>query len=57
MNSAKHWFKFVDPGFDGSATIRNRVDGIIGDIVIENSKTIDEILASYYSALSNYVRK
>lgn len=57
MNASKKWIKFVDPGFDGSATIRNRVDGIIGDIVIEAGKTIDEILASYYSALSNYVRK
>ena len=57
MNSAKKWIKFVDPGFDGSATIRNRVDGIIGDIVIENAKSIEEILESYYTALSKYVRK
>lgn len=56
MNADKGWIKFVDPGFDGSATIRNRVDGIIGDIVTESSKTIDDIIEGYYSALSKYVR-
>lgn len=57
MDASKGWIKFVDPGFDGSATIRNRVDGIIGDIVTESTKSIEEILESYYSALSTYVRK
>ena len=57
MDASKGWIKFVDPGFDGSATIRNRVDGIIGDIVTESTKSIEDILESYYSALSTYVRK
>lgn len=56
MNPDKHWYKFVDPGFDGSAIIRSRIDGVIGDVLIETSKTIDEILAEYYSSLSKYVR-
>ena len=58
MNPENKWLKFVDPGFDGSATIRNRVDGIIGDIITDmSSHTIDEILGNYYSALKDYVRK
>ena len=53
MNAEKHWNKFVDPGFEGSATIRDKADTIIQSIITNTygdaPKTIDEILQSYYT--------
>ncbi len=59
MTAAKGWHKFVDPGFDGSATIRLKVNGVIGDIINkQKTMTIDDVLQSYYTdpSLVKYVR-
>ena len=58
MNKDKAWFKFVDPGFEGSAIIRDKMNYLIPD-VLNKDKTIQEVLDSYYAddALKAYVRK
>lgn len=59
MDASKHWIKFVDPGFPGSAAIRLRVDSIITKLISYPDKTIDEILQEVYSdpQVSKFVRK
>ena len=59
MNAEKGWHKFVDPGFDGSATIRDKADKIIPSIINDVDKSIEDILQSYYddAALRKFVRK
>lgn len=58
MNKDNHWIKFVDPGFDGSATIRDKADKIIPSIINDIDKTIDEVLTAVYndSSLKKFVR-
>ena len=58
MKAENNWTKFVDPGFDGSATIRDKADKIIPQIITDIDKTIDEILTGYYndSSLKKFVR-
>jgi multiple sugar transport system substrate-binding protein len=55
MKSSESWSKFVDPGFNGSSTIREAVDTSIAQLFIDK-KTPEEIINNLYSSLSEYVR-
>ena len=49
------WTKFVDPGFRGSADIREEVDKIPGYLMTGNPyDTVDKALAAAYKACSDY---
>jgi multiple sugar transport system substrate-binding protein len=49
-----NWQKFVDPGFNGSSTVRNSVDTVNAQVFI--SKTdIDKVMSDQYNALADYV--
>lgn len=55
------WEKFVDPGFDGSSTIRKRVAYIMGNVfahvgVAGDPTTYDDILNEVYKDLKKFVR-
>ncbi len=49
-----NWQKFVDPGFNGSSTIRNSVDTVTAQVFITKTG-IDQVMADQYSALADYV--
>jgi multiple sugar transport system substrate-binding protein len=55
MKSSEAWHKFVDPGFNGSSTIREAVNTSIAQLLIDD-KTPDSIIKDLYSNLSEYVR-
>lgn len=59
MNAEKNWFKFVDPGFDGSAKIRDKANSIVPNIINKDDKTVEEVLQEIYDdpSLVDYVRK
>jgi ABC-type glycerol-3-phosphate transport system substrate-binding protein len=51
------WTKFVDPGFRGSADIRDLVDTIPGLLMVgEPYRTVEEVLNAIYNSLSDYFK-
>ena len=59
MNAEKNWIKFVDPGFDGSAKIRDKANSIVPNVINKYESSIESILQDIYddAALQDYVRK
>ncbi|MCQ2743009.1 MAG: extracellular solute-binding protein [Bacilli bacterium] len=53
--AANGWNKFVDPGFNGSSTVRTSVTSIPAQVFIDNAN-IDDVIAAQYKTLSDYVR-
>lgn len=54
--SGSGWTKFVDPGFNGSSTIRTQATNLMTEVVINHPENAKSILDSYISQLSSYVR-
>ena len=50
------WTKFVDPGFNGSSTIRNDVGTILSEVFIDGT-AIDTVIANHLATLADYVQK
>ena len=49
------WTKFVDPGFNGSSSIRTEVGNLISEVLLDKTKTVSDILDSYLTRLADYV--
>jgi multiple sugar transport system substrate-binding protein len=48
------WIKFVDPGFNGSSTIRTSIGLVTGQVFIDK-KTPEDVVAAKYAELKDYV--
>lgn len=55
--SGSTWHKYVDPGFVGSATIRDDVSTIMHELFLTKPQpTPDTVIKAHYSALKDYVK-
>ena len=55
-NYVKEWTKFVDPGFRGSADIREQVELIPGYLMVHQYKDVEATIDAVYKSISNYVK-
>ncbi len=54
-NDDENWTKFVDPGFNGSSTIRANVDSVTAEVFIDGTSP-EDVIQSHVEALRDYVR-
>jgi len=53
--SENGWHKFVDPGFNGSSTIRTSIGTVTAQVFIDKTSP-EDVIAAKYAELTDYVR-